>query len=414
MWTRSLSVSHYNELLDRGIRRSGKYLYKPMIASTCCPQYTIRLDVNNFRLSRAQKKVLRRMNDFLQRDVRPNERPKIPEHKVTQRAAESSAVSSNSQVKEVQDNEKEIVNHGSRKKEKKKVQRQERAFQKMREKGINVKEAQRMRHEKEEFRRRTLKSFIISYDPETFKHKLEVRLVDSNSSEFYETFKESFKLFEKYQTNVHHDTRCNRTGYRNFLADSPLFNNERDESKSVALGSYHQQYYLDGRLIAVGVVDILPRCLSAKYLYYDPDYEFLALGTYTALREIAFTQELAKERPQLHYYYMGFYIHSCQKMRYKQRFHPSDLLCDRSFTWVPLEKCLEMIERYGERIEAFAPDAPIAEKCPVESVRCLYKMNIFPYQILLTLPDFKETETFMEEYTRIVGPVAREMLLYRK
>lgn len=71
---------------------------------------------------------------------------------------------------------------------------------------------------------------------------------------------------------------------------------------------------------------------------------------------------------------MGFYIHSCQKMRYKRHFHPSYLLCDRSFTWVPLEKCLEMIERHGERIEAFNPDAPVAEKYPLESVKCLYKM----------------------------------------
>ncbi|VDO72690.1 unnamed protein product [Onchocerca flexuosa] len=111
---------------------------------------------------------------------------------------------------------------------------------------------------------------------------------------------------------------------------------------------------------------------------------------------------------------MGFYIHSCQKMCYKKRFRPSDLLCDRSFTWVPLDRCLEMMEKHGERIEAFAPDAPIAEKCPLVSIKCLYKMNVLPYRILLTLPDFKETETFMEEYARIVGPVAREMLLYRK
>ncbi|VIO95600.1 Arginine-tRNA-protein transferase, C terminus containing protein [Brugia malayi] len=414
MWARSLSVSHYNELLDRGIRRSGKYLYKPMIANTCCPQYTIRLDVNSFRLSRAQKKVLRRMNDFLQKDVRPNERQKITDYNVVKKTSERSTISSNSQVRRAQDNEKKTPNDELREKgKKKKVLRQERAFQKMRDKGISIMEAQRIRREKEESRRRTLNSFIISSSPETFKHKLEVRLVDVNSSVFHETFQESFKLYEKYQTTVHHNTSCNRNGYRVFLADSPLFSDEKGESKIMALGSYHQQYYLDGRLIAVGVVDILPRCLSAKYLYYDPDYEFLTLGTYTALREIAFTQELAKERPQLHYYYMGFYIHSCQKMRYKRCFHPSDLLCDRSFTWVPLEKCLEMMERYGERIEAFAPDAPVAEKCPIESVRCLYKMNILSYRLLLTLPDFKETETFMEEYARIVGPVAREMLLYR-
>lgn len=145
-----------------------------------------------------------------------------------------------------------------------------------------------MRQEKEKFRRRTLESFITSYDPKTFKHKLEVnlsingitycadlfphfeclfvsisffsdskflinyqillvisflyfeivsscflevRLVDTNSSEFYDSFEESFKLFEKYQMNVHHETNYTRIRYRDFLADSPLFSNQKDESK---------------------------------------------------------------------------------------------------------------------------------------------------------------------------------------
>ena len=49
-------------------------------------------------------------------------------------------------------------------------------------------------------------------------------------------------------------------------------------------GSFHQHYLLDGKIIAVGVVDILPNCISSVYLYYDPDYSFLGLGVYTALR----------------------------------------------------------------------------------------------------------------------------------
>jgi arginine-tRNA-protein transferase len=40
---------------------------------------------------------------------------------------------------------------------------------------------------------------------------------------------------------------------------------------------------LDGKLIAVGVVDILPKCLSSVYLFYDPDYAFLSLGIYSGL-----------------------------------------------------------------------------------------------------------------------------------
>ncbi|POI30290.1 hypothetical protein CIB84_005960, partial [Bambusicola thoracicus] len=82
-------------------------------------------------------------------------------------------------------------------------------------------------------------------------------------------------------------------------------------------GSFHQQYWLDGKIIAVGVIDILPYCVSSVYLYYDPDYSFLSLGVYSALREIAFTRQLHEKTPDLCFYYMGFYIHSCPKMRYK-------------------------------------------------------------------------------------------------
>ena len=48
-------------------------------------------------------------------------------------------------------------------------------------------------------------------------------------------------------------------------------------------GSYHQLYRLDGRLVAVGVVDILPSGLSSVYLFYDPDEKLLSLGMYVQL-----------------------------------------------------------------------------------------------------------------------------------
>lgn len=53
---------------------------------------------------------------------------------------------------------------------------------------------------------------------------------------------------------------------------------------SIGYGTFHQQYWLDGQLIAVGVLDVLPRCLSAVYFFYDPDYRFLSLGTYSSFR----------------------------------------------------------------------------------------------------------------------------------
>jgi arginyl-tRNA---protein transferase len=98
-------------------------------------------------------------------------------------------------------------------------------------------------------------------------------------------------------------------------------------------GSFHYQYFLDGVLIAVGVIDVLPECVSSVYFYYDPDYSFLSLGTYASLREIALVRELSKTCPTLTNYYLGFYIPTCPKMRYKSGVKPSYLLCPEAFTW---------------------------------------------------------------------------------
>lgn len=43
MWGHLLTPSNYQNLIDRGWRRSGKYVYKPILNRTCCPAYTIRL-----------------------------------------------------------------------------------------------------------------------------------------------------------------------------------------------------------------------------------------------------------------------------------------------------------------------------------------------------------------------------------
>ncbi|CAN0529191.1 unnamed protein product, partial [Ectocarpus sp. 12 AP-2014] len=127
---------------------------------------------------------------------------------------------------------------------------------------------------------------------------------------------------------------------------------EGRDSLSVPYGSYHQLYRIDGKLIAVGVVDVLPKCLvsSSVYCFYDPDYRALALGKLTALKETEFIREvgmghsIAVVRPALRDYYMGFYIHTCPKMSYKGSYTPSFLLCPERLTWVPLELCRPVLD----------------------------------------------------------------------
>lgn len=43
-------------------------------------------------------------------------------------------------------------------------------------------------------------------------------------------------------------------------------------------GSYHQMYRVDGELVAMGVIDILPNCVSSVYFMYDNKWERFSLG----------------------------------------------------------------------------------------------------------------------------------------
>lgn len=115
---------------------------------------------------------------------------------------------------------------------------------------------------------------------------------------------------------------------------------KNETAPECGFGSFHYQYFLDGELIAVGVIDILPDCVSSVYFYYNPDYSFLSLGTYASLREIALVRELSKKCPELTNYYLGFYIPTCPKMRYKANVKPSYLLCPEVYTWHLLDENL--------------------------------------------------------------------------
>ncbi|XP_068876278.1 arginyl-tRNA--protein transferase 1 isoform X8 [Aphelocoma coerulescens] len=65
MWAHSMTVQDYQDLIDRGWRRSGKYVYKPIMNQTCCPQYTIRCQALHFQASKSHKKVLKKMLKFI-------------------------------------------------------------------------------------------------------------------------------------------------------------------------------------------------------------------------------------------------------------------------------------------------------------------------------------------------------------
>jgi arginyl-tRNA--protein-N-Asp/Glu arginylyltransferase len=70
----NVSPNLYEGFIHRGWRRSGLHLYKPQNFSSCCPTLTIRLLTREFKPSKSQRKVLRKMENILRSPQRPRQR----------------------------------------------------------------------------------------------------------------------------------------------------------------------------------------------------------------------------------------------------------------------------------------------------------------------------------------------------
>ena len=82
----------------------------------------------------------------------------------------------------------------------------------------------------------------------------------------------------------------------------------------------------------MGVLDLLPHCVSGVYFLYHSDFEKWSFGKLSALREATLALEGGYQ-----YYYMGYYIHSCAKMKYKAEYRPQHVLDPESLEWNPLD-----------------------------------------------------------------------------
>ena len=76
----------------------------------------------------------------------------------------------------------------------------------------------------------------------------------------------------------------------------------------------------------MAILDLLPHCVSGVYFIYHSDFEKWSFGKLSALREAALALEGGYQ-----YYYMGYYIHSCAKMRYKGEYRPQHVLDPESY-----------------------------------------------------------------------------------
>ena len=466
MWAHYLTCEDYQDLIDRGWRRSGKYCYKPIMDRTCSPQYTIRCEATKFRLSKSQKKVLKTMSDYLVKgETRKlvqsgagstsNSRPSSSANKDA--SADSESNGAEKKAKSVRpgigaDPSKPPCRKAKEIRREQKILRNETAKSdcsamcyalandqiqngmcKPQATSVGASLTGTHVHMPSSAKsdnysdipdflkvgpdgKKPLEAFLSLPTDAKLAHKLELKLVRSHppSPEFNSTFKESYELYKKYQMIVHKDTeeKCTEKQYRRFLCDSPLIPKEGAASWPCGYGSYHHHYRIDGRLVAVGVIDILPVCLSSVYTYYDPDFNFLSLGVYTALRELEMTRKMYLGDPEHFLYYcMGYYVHECQKMRYKGQYYPSYLLCPESYQFIPIETCRPKLDasRYAHLNDEASPPEDVSTWLDKSLV--LFQRTLMPYGVYKMLAGTKE-DAKVTEYARFVGPsVAPRMAL---
>ncbi|XP_037760750.1 arginyl-tRNA--protein transferase 1 isoform X4 [Chelonia mydas] len=389
MWAHSMTVQDYQDLIDRGWRRSGKYVYKPIMNQTCCPQYTIRCRPLHFQPSKSHKKVLKKMLKFLAKGDSPKVAGDVTEEPMDSHREDAVACSfvlknesdiSQSELKPLSVEETERVETEDNAEEELKKEVESEPPQTCADKdsagssersdsaklvhttpkpgkGADLskppcRKAKAIRKERKLHKLLQNQTHTLEGSPS----QVEPQVLHSQNSKSKANQPKSIEdfIFVSLPDDAAHQLEFTR-----FLCDSPLEAENPPSGPDCGYGSFHQQYWLDGKIIAVGVIDVLPYCVSSVYLYYDPDYTFLSLGVYSALREIAFTRQLHEKASELCYYYMGFYIHSCPKMRYKGQYRPSDLLCPETYVWVPIEQCLPTLEhskycRFNQDLKADA------------------------------------------------------------
>ncbi|EMD40631.1 hypothetical protein CERSUDRAFT_111211 [Gelatoporia subvermispora B] len=285
-----LSCESYQRMIDRGWRRSGTFCYKPDMQRTCCPQYTIKLDALDFKPSRSQRQLVNRWNRFV---LYGDNDAANHEGQISSKKGKAPKVSTFELVTSIHASEK---------------------------------------------------SFVMEDVP---KHEFEVTLEPASYTD------EKFALYQSYQKEIHHEQEKTPGGFKRFLVETPLisspitYSGDPPDHLPATYGSYHQMYRLDGQLIAMAVLDILPNCVSSVYFMYEKTWERFSLGKLSALREAALVREIQEAgATEMTALYMGYYIHTCQKMRYKGDYSPSFLLDPEEYNWHPLKSCRAILDQY--------------------------------------------------------------------
>ena len=239
-----------------------------------------------------------------------------------------------------------IINKETKKEKTKEKQKENKNGHK-KENKININKINnQQKNEKEKYTLEYFKEIVT--EPEIYlplKHRYTIELTDKIELQPTE---ERFLLYQKYQSRVHNETSTAH-GYNNFIGVSTIIKKPINLPLDLNTKTKHPELYpkhygmhnlihrIDGKIIAVTVIDILPKYFESLYCYYDPDYSFLDLGVFTAIRELEYLKSLHELIDKnFTYYTMGEMSISVKKLKYKSDYCPTEILDPYTGIYVPL------------------------------------------------------------------------------
>lgn len=221
------------------------------------------------------------------------------------------------------------------------------------EKELTEEEIERQKKSEERIRKQEEgrpEAFAPEWDTKEFKpRKFEIRYEES------EFTWQKYDLYNRYNKEIHKKKKQSKSFFTYFICKSKIAQEEItspvDPNEKKSLGTFHMHFYLDDVLIGISSQDHIHSGLTSNYFFYEPVFKDLKLGVISALMEIQEIQKFNIFFPNFKYYYMGTFIHSNSKLKYKASYKPVEFSCPGSQKWVEYTKEVEEIMEKAEQIE---------------------------------------------------------------